>query len=147
MSKLLMFVLTVILCVQPWTHPANAQDTIGAGAGTKAALLTELQKKTIQELVAKGEKLGYKVVFLSMDFGTIDVQYSKIGKTNETHGLLGKHWDQRETINVQYLPTTEGVKVTSAKRVVEQKAPIGQWTMTSENSSVPMEFLAAAPVN
>jgi hypothetical protein len=81
------------------------------------------------------------------DFNTIDVIYTKEGKSDETHGLLARKWDQRETISVRYVSlANNAIQPTFVKRVVEQKPPVGQWKLVAEKSDVPPELLTAVPM-
>jgi hypothetical protein len=82
-------------------------------------------------------ELGYTVVFTPGEFGTVNAVYVKQGKSTELHGLLRERWEERETINVRYLPTSDGVRPTGVNRAIEQKPPIGFWKLVSEDTRAP----------
>ena len=105
-----------------------------------------LWDSAVPQIETSATKLGYSVKVAPGEFGTFDVTYSKKSKTDEAHGLLLKKWDQRETIQVRFLPMQDGLQPTSIKRTIEQKAPIGSWKMISENSDIPAGLLAQVPV-
>ena len=99
------------------------------------------------KLGGAGKELGYATKVGSGEFGTIDASFVKIGTSPESHGLLGKKWDQRETIYVRYVPTASGdLTIASVKRVVEQKPPVGSWKIVTEDTEVPAELLAKLPL-
>jgi hypothetical protein len=104
---------------------------------------TEFEKwiSVFPKIESKGARLGYTVTAGPGEFGAINVIYTKEGISDEGHGLLRKKWDQRETINMRYLPTTDGLQPASVKRTVELKPPVGPWKRVEENTDVPSELL------
>jgi hypothetical protein len=93
-------------------------------------------------LAKKAEDLGYEAKIIPTDLGGLELQFVKLGKTEEGHGLLGKKWDQKDTINLLYSPDGGGdYKLASAKRVIEERAPIGGWKKLSESIVLPEALL------
>jgi hypothetical protein len=134
----------MLVCLLGGSVSTRAQSNL-PGSGN----LTPAQVQQIREQVAKLQDAagqnGYVVSVSASpnDYG-VGVSLSKDGKTLETHGLLGKKWDERETISFQYVPTSGGVRVANWKRVVEQKPPIGEWKTVTEGTDIPADLLSAA---
>jgi hypothetical protein len=97
------------------------------------------------KLENKGAHLGYTVTAGPAEFGGISVIYAKAGTSDEPHGLLRRKWSQRETINVKYVSTADGLQPSFVKRTVEQKPPVGPWKLVGENTDVPAELLLTVP--
>lgn len=124
--------------------PAGAEKQSGQYSTTGVARANSITAGSVSAAMfqSAGTELGYSVKVGSGEFGTIDASFIKVGKSAESFGLLKQKWDQRETVNLRYVPTETGLKITGAKRVIEQKPPVGEWKVIREDSEVPAELLS-----
>jgi hypothetical protein len=125
------------------TGEADAGLVAPTGAIGTSHIWSETTNAAVQNLVSRAHESGYSVTVAPGEFGTVDAELTKTGKTPESHGILQRQWDQRETLELKYLPTpTGGLTVFGAERLVEQKPPIGPWTVKSrETGTVPPELV------
>jgi hypothetical protein len=124
--------------------PPSGNVAASAGAPATFAPISEALAGA-QVIAAKASSLGYVAKVAPGEFGRVDVIMSRTGKTEETFGLLRQKWDQRETISLSYVPTDMGLRLAGAKRQVEQKPPVGQWKIVTDNDQIPPDLLVIPP--
>jgi hypothetical protein len=128
--------------VQP-EAPAQAETSAEIGASFGDAATVTPSDDALAVVTEAAREAGYSAAITPGEFGTYSVTLAREGQSEETHGLLQKRWQERETIELIYVPTDEGLQATSATRTVEQKPPIGQWQTVISTEKIPADLLFA----
>jgi hypothetical protein len=136
-------IVGVVLAQSPSGSAANTGAANTGAAPSNPRILPEREGLAeAQRIAAKAAEMGYTPTITPKEFGAIEITLTKTGKSEVSHGILGAKWDLRDTINLTYIPTERGLKVSGAKRTVEEKPPVGDWRPLSEKAEVPYELLA-----
>ena len=109
---------------------------------------SEQEKAAVIEAYASAaRKNGYETSVVTQPDGRIiALKLTKIGKTDNGHGILEKKWDEQDTIDLTLSKQAGGVSILSVSHDVMVRPPIGDWIKRPSNA-VPAWVVVPAASN
>jgi len=106
---------------------------------------SEQEKAAVIEAYANAaRKNGYETsVVTQPDRRIIALKLTKLGKTDNGHGILEKKWDEQDTIDVTLTKQAGGISILSVSHDVMVRPPIGDW-IKRPSKAVPAWVVAPA---